>query len=211
MNKPLKGMDAIAALLAKRDHIPAPEPEETEPGPTQAIARATKLTNQIAKLQEQLDKQRDVISKAAIAVAHSRVTHGHSDGGTRVLFDGCWVDVKAPLNPLLGGITADDLRESMSANGDDFATFFKIVHMVKPKSSKVSVSRDWAVATIGEDAVKLLEQRITFVSRVRAVSKVNNVRASLAKETSESTKHLLANLFDDKPTVAIGGFEKEGK
>tara|TARA_R100000742_G_C4251450_1_gene69734 strand:- start:174 stop:800 length:627 start_codon:yes stop_codon:yes gene_type:complete len=208
MNKKLTG---IAALLAKRVQIPTPEPEETEPGPTQAIARATKLTNQIAKLQEDLDKQRDVIKKAAIAVAGSRVTHGHNDGGTRVLFDGCHVDVKPPLNLSLGSITDDDLRAAMSANGDDFATFFKIVHTVKPKSSKVSVSRDWAVATIGEDAVKLLEQRITFVSRVRAVSAVNNVRASLAKETDPATKELLSALFDDKPSVAIGGFEKEGK
>jgi hypothetical protein len=202
-NPPLTG---LAALLAKRKAIQVPEAPTTTnaEGPTEAIEAAIELRLQIAELKGQLADHEKTIKDAAVAEVRRRFETG-ADEGTRIKFDGCHVDVKQPTRLALGGITEDDLRAHLGA---EFGTWFETRHSVKAKSTKTPVTRDWVVATIGEEATAKLEARIKFDHKLVAAPGVNNLRAQRALELDPDLKVLLSAVLDESPVLALGGLPK---
>lgn len=200
-NPPLTG---IQALLQKRQAIQVPEAPTTTNavGPSAAIEAATELRLQIAELKGQLADHEKTIKDAAVAEVRRRFETG-ADEGTRIKFDGCHVDVK-PTRLALGGITEDDLRAHLGA---EFGTWFETRHSVKA-STKTPVTRDWVVATIGEEATAKLEARIKFDHKLVAAPGVNNLRAQRALELDPDLKALLSAVLDESPVLALGGLPK---
>ena len=189
-----------AELLEDIDEVCIPEAPSrvNAEGPVDAIREAKALRLKIADDRRRLADIETKIKGAALEIHREKVQTGKGDG-QQVIFDGCTVDVK-PNVTLVGKITEEALRAKLRSS---FSEWFDVRHSIKPRFLKVPVTRDWVVATVGEDLTQQLEAKIAFTRTLKPAKDVNTNRVLQGRTLPEGLKQVFASTFDRKTTLAV--------